>query len=84
MKSSRSLERKPDLSIQSCQNDYLFAKKLISDMENWLEKTVDVFEKFSEEQKNDLLHEIEQARINLHVFEHLIVIRGGGNTITNN
>ncbi len=67
--------------IQNCQNDYLFAKKLIGDMETWLEKTVDVFEKFSEEQKSDLLHEIEQARINLHLFERLIVIKGGCSTI---
>ena len=67
--------------IQNCQKDYLFAKKLIGDMEIWLEKTVDVFEKFSEEQKSDLLHEIEQARINLHLFERLIVIKGGRSTI---
>lgn len=56
----------------SC-TDYHSAKEIIISMKSWLAEGEGCFDKFSTEQKADLLNEIVQVKTTLHLVEQWII-----------
>lgn len=56
----------------SC-TDYHSAKEIIISMKSWLAEGESCFDKFSTEQKTDLLSEIVQVKATLHLVEQWII-----------
>ncbi len=53
--------------------DYHSAKEIIISMKSWLAEGESCFDKFSTEQKTDLLSEVVQVKTTLHLVEQWII-----------
>lgn len=52
--------------------DFLRAKKLLNEIEIWLESAIENSDKISAEERVQLVNDIEKTQLNLHLFERLI------------
>lgn len=70
-KANHTVIENSELSNQRYSN----SKSLIQEVEYWLEAVLNSYDDLTDEQMIELSNQVEKAKISLHMFENLILVK---------